>query len=345
MVIRLVLLLLSAFAVSHGASAHEVYVLPPSVVAEAIREPAFSETSVIESHMDAFVFWAFIAILVVVGVFLISITRSVEDALDPFLVRLPRYAPLIGRVTLALSFLAAAYFGALFGPELPLADSFGAYALIVRALLVLVGLMLLAGWYVRVAALGGLALFLAETAVHGTYLLTYTNYLGELLLLLILGAHAVGVHGERDDERTHAWLRAAKARLVPLAFPLLRVGFGVALIYASLYAKVIHNQLALAVTVAYPDIAPFFGFSPDFLVLGAAIIEVLIGLFFVIGFEIRFTALFLLFWLSLSLWYFGEVVWPHLILIGIPLAFICYGYDRYSVEGALMKHSGREPVL
>jgi hypothetical protein len=116
-------------------------------------------------------------------------------------------------------------------------------------------------------------------------------------------------------------------------------------IYASLYAKIIHNQLAVAVTYTYPDIVGFFGFESHFLVLGAALIEVCIGLFFILGIEIRFALLFLLFWLSLSLSYFGEAVWPHFILIGIPTAFILYGYDRYSLEGRFFKKDGREPVL
>jgi hypothetical protein len=81
------------------------------------------------------------------------------------------------------------------------------------------------------------------------------------------------------------------------------------------------------------------------LVLGAALIELLIGTFYVLGIEIRWTSIFLLFWLSLSLWYFGEAVWPHIILIGIPIAFILHGYDRYSLEGWFFKKRRLEPVL
>jgi len=175
---------------------------------------------------------------------------------------------------------------------------------------------------------------------------TYLNYLGEIILLLILGSHRIGVHTKKHDAReTNHFLQRLKERFAPYAFLTLRIAFGTSLIYASLYAKVFHNQLALAVADAYPSLVHFFGLEPHFLVLGAAIIEILIGTFFILGIEIRFTALFLLFWLSLSLWYFGEVVWPHIILIGIPIAFICYGYDAYSLEGRIFKRNGREPVL
>jgi hypothetical protein len=129
-----------------------------------------------------------------------------------------------------------------------------------------------------------------------------------------------------------------------------RVTFGTSLLYASLYAKILHNNLALQVAslplAGHPfALAHYLGFEPHFLVLGAAIVEIVIALFFIFGIEIRWTSLFLLFWLTLSLLYFGEVVWPHLILIGIPLAFLCWGYDEYSLEGRYFKRDGLEPIL
>ncbi|MES2225265.1 MAG: hypothetical protein V4480_00460 [Patescibacteria group bacterium] len=328
------------------ASAHEVYVLPPDVVRTAVATPSFSEIQVALSNINLFVFWAFIAVLVIFIVFFVSISRTLESWLDPWLAKLPPYAPAISRVTIGLSLLAASYNAALFGPELPLSGTFGPYATLVALILAICGCLLVIGMYTRVAALAGLILFVIEAAQHGSYLLTYTNYLGELLILLVLGAHTVAVHHRGYDARRlpRALLRL-KEQLMPCTFAFLRVAFGISLIYASLYAKVIHNNLALDVTVAYPSLVAFFGFEPHFLVLGAAIIELLIGTFFILGIEIRFTALFVLFWLSLSLSYFGEAVWPHIVLIGIPVAFIFYGYDKYSLEGRFFKRRGREPVL
>lgn len=328
------------------AKAHEVYVLPPDVVAHAIASPSFSEWNVILTNMNQFLLWGFIAGLVIFIVFFVSISRTLEKLLDPLLAKLPPYAPAISRITIGLSFLAAAYFSALFGPELPLIDTFGSYVPLVRLLLVLIGLCLIAGYYTRTVALIAFALFVIEVLHHGTYLLTYTNYAAELVILLILGAHTIAIHHKGHEQRVSpAWLLTLKRTLTPYAFLILRVGFGISLIFASVYAKIVHDNLALAVTQAYPAVALFFGFEPHFLVLGAAIIEILIGTFFILGIEIRFTSLFLLFWLSLSLWYFKEAVWPHLILIGIPVAFIFYGYDKYSLEGWLFKRNGREPVL
>ena len=340
------LALLSALAAPALASAHEVYVLPTATTKQALLAPAFSEWQVIFQNLDQFMLWGFIAALVIFVVFFVSVSRKLERLLDPLLAKLPPYAPLIGRVTIGLSFLAAAYYQALFGPELPLASTFGLYSSFVTSLLVGIGLMFIIGFYVRIAALAALALLGVEIAAHGTYMLTYANYLGELILTLILGAHVLAFHAKEDDERTAPkWFLRLKRKLAPYSFFILRVAFGISLLYASLYAKIIHNNLALSVATAYPAVVHFFGFEPHFLVLGAGIIEILIATFFILGIEIRFTALFLLFWLSLSLWYFGEVVWPHLILIGLPISFFFYGYDAYTLEGRFFKKGGREPVL
>lgn len=340
-----VLAMLSAL-VPFAVSAHEVYVLPATVVERAINAPSFSEWQIILTNLNQFMLWAFIAALVIFFVFFISVSRTLENLFDPLLAKLSPYAPVVSRITISLSFLAGAYYSSLCGPELPIAATFGPYASVVRTLLVVIGLMLLFGWYTRVAALAALVLFSAEIAAHRVYMFTYTNYFGEILILLILGAHALGFHGKDTDlKRLPAWLLRIKHSLVPYSFLILRVAFGTSLLYASLYAKVIHNNLALEVTHYYPSLVHFFGFEPHFLVLGAGILEVVVGLFFILGIEIRFTSLFVLFWLSLSLWYFGEAVWPHIILIGIPIAYIFYGYDKYSVEGYFFKRGKRQPIL
>ena len=324
------------------ASAHEVYVLTPGEIQSDLLMPSFSEWHVIFSNMNEFMFWGFVAFLLVTTVFCISIFRPFERALMPTFARLRPYAAPIARITVGISFLAAAYYGATYGPELPIAATFGSYAIVIRILLVCMGLLIISGFYVRVAALVALALFSIAVYYHGIYMFTYTNYLGEIVALLILGVH-------RGQQR-HSEESALAKFFAPYSFALLRVAFGISLLYAAFYAKILHNNLALQVA-SLPlaghtyGVAHYLGFEPHFLVLGAAIVEVVIAVFFMLGIEIRWTSIFLLFWLSLSLGYFGEVVWPHVILIGIPIAFICYGYDKYSLEGYFLKDGAREPVL
>ena len=338
--------------------AHEAYVLTPAEVQSGIQIPAFNGITTAFSNLSEFVLWGFIAVLVIGIVFFISIIQPLERLLNPLLARGRRYAAATARITVGISFLAAAYYGAAYGPELPLAVTFGAAAGAIKILLVVMGTLLIIGLYARIVAFAALVLFGYAVYSHGAYMLTYASYLGEILVLLILGSHH-GAHPRTTEALARArrhllglanWVEPLAKKLAPYSFALLRICFGISLLYASLYAKILHNNLALQVA-SLPlaghahSLAYAFGFEPHFLVLGAAIIEILIALFFILGIEIRFTSLFLLFWLSLSLWYFGEVVWPHVILIGIPIAFILYGYDRYSLEGRFFKRGSREPVL
>jgi uncharacterized membrane protein YphA (DoxX/SURF4 family) len=342
---------LAALTLPLLALAHEVYVLQANQITTDLTNPPFNMAAVAMQNASQFLFWTFIAVLTVLLVFLISIIRPLERFLNPYLVRAKKYAPAVARITVGIGFIAASYYQASFGPELPLSTSFGAYAHLVDIVLAVIGTLMVIGWWARAAAVAALILFGISSYLHGWYLLTYTNYLGEIIVLLLIGSHRISVHSFTGwHERFHHSFHFLADKIKHLAFPILRVCFGISLIYASVYAKVLHNNLALQVASLplaghpYP-LAHYFGLEPHFLVLGAAIIELVIGLFFLLGIEIRFTSLFLLFWLALSLWYFGEVVWPHIILIGIPIAFILHGYDRYSLEGRFFKKGSREPVF
>lgn len=315
------------FSIFGIVSAHEVYVLSPAEITQAIHMPPFDMLAVVEQNLHLFTFWAFISILVVFVVFFSSISRFLERKLDPFFTRIKKYAPAICRVTVGLSFLAAAYYQASYGPELPLAPAYGIYTPIATIILIVIGLLIIFNIWTKWAAAVALSMFAYAVYRNNWYMLTYTNYLGEIIVLL-LGIEV---------------LDSAK-KLSKYGFLIIRVCFGVSLIFASAYAKVIYNNLGLFTVEKY-HLDTILGFEPHFLVLGAAIIEILIGTFIILGIEIRFASAFFLFWLTLSLFFFGEVVWPHIILIGIPIALICYGYDKYSIEGYFFKKDGREPVL
>jgi len=332
------------------ASAHEVYVLTPQEIAAATAAPAFNMWAVFLSNQYQFYFWALIAAITVFIVFGVSLVRPLERLIDPLIGRGRRFAPAIARITVGVSFIAAAYYQATYGPELPLAPTYGALAPLITALLLAMGACIILGIWTRIAALAALLLFAFSAYVHGSYMLTYTNYLGEILVLLLIGAHHGSVEGPVSRLKIRNAFDALARRLAPYSFAIIRVAFGISLLYASVYAKVIHNNLALDVATLplaghSGSIAQAFGLEPHFLVLGAAIVEAVVATFFMLGIEIRFTSIFLEFWLSLSLWYFGETVWPHVILIGIPLAFILYGYDKYSIEGYFFRKQPLEPWL
>ena len=332
-----------------AASAHEVYVLSPEQITYALGIAPFNMVQVALDNLHQFIFWGFIVFVVISTVFCISIFRRVEQFIDPIFNHGKRYAHTICRITVGLGLLAGAYYQATYGPELPLAAVYGVLTPLITAVIVTIGILMLLGIWVRPAAFAALCLFGVAVYFRGAYMLTYTNYFGEFLVLLLLGAHHARTPSSRASKVTLAWHRIGRA-VSPYSFAIIRICFGMSLLYAALYAKILHNNLALMVA-SLPlaghqyAVAYYLGFEPHFLVLGAALVELIISAFFIFGIEIRWTSLFLEFWLSLSLVFFGESVWPHLILIGIPIALFLHGYDRWSLEGRFFKSGRLEPVL
>lgn len=322
---RFVLLVLVAacalLAPAANVLAHEVYVLTPDTIARALSTDSPNPFDAFSTNRFQFFLWGFIAFVVVSTVFFASITHRLELFFEPYLTRLRPWATTVARLTLGACLLLSAYFGALFGPELPLSD-FGGWGVLLQLALFVSGALILFNVYVREGALLALGVFAAGAFMYGWYALTYLNYLGEILLALFL----------------------LRPQLERYGFLLVRVTFGASVIVAALYAKLMYSNLALATIEEY-HLTNFFHFDPLFIVLGACIIEILIGIFIMVGFEIRHTALFFLFWIFLSIGYFGESVWPHLILIGVNVALFMYGYDELTVEGKLFNRGPLQPFL
>jgi uncharacterized membrane protein YphA (DoxX/SURF4 family) len=313
------------------------------MITQAEGMPPFDMLAYVKSNLTEFIFWAFVSILSVFCIFFISILRFLERWIDPFFIKLRPYAPFVARVTVGLSFLAAAYYQASYGPELPLINTYGSLTAAITVVLVIIGILTIIGLYVRIAAFVALIMYSVAVYFHGWYMLTYINYMGEIIVLFILGAHNLSLDhylSRNKPVRTNKIMEF----IAPKSFAILRVCFGISLMYASIYAKIIYNNLGLFTVEKY-HLDKILGFEPHFLVLGAAIVEIVIGTFVILGIEIRFTALFFEFWLMQSLFFFGEVVWPHIILIGIPVALVMYGYDTYSVEGYLFRKKKYQPVL
>lgn len=345
---RKLLFLTSALVVAPTlALAHEVYVLPKEVVAHALTMPSLQMFDIIHANAGSFFFWMFISVWAIFTILSISLTKPVERYLLPLLTRLKPHAALVARITLGSAITASGFFAAMFGPELAFGDFLSpSMASLVADVLIVSGTLITAGLFTRIVALVLAVLYFIMWAHYGVYMLTYANYLGEILLTLIIGNSSYAL-----DRYFHHLYPHTIHRLVEWlehhAFFILRVCFGVSLIFASMYAKFIYAQLALETVIRY-NLTDYFPFEPSFIVLGAFCIELLLGLFFILGFEVRFASLFLLFWLTLSLLYFGEAVWPHIILAGCAIAIFMHGYDDYTVEFGLMRRRYKwlkEPVF
>ena len=326
------------------ASAHEVYVLDEAAIEAAMATTSPDPFSAYFGNEYQFFFWGLVSFVAVSTILAASAFRLFEPTIGPLLMRLKRYARFIVRLTAGATLLTFGYYGVLYGPELPLPEIFGAWTPTVQTLLICLGIALILGAYTRIAALVALGVYIAASLVLGAYVLTYASHFGAYLLLLILGGGEWSLAALWRFARSPEWLRVKSRQLRALAFPIMRVAFGVGIMYAAVYAKYIHSELALAVVAKY-GLTDYFPFDPLFIVLGALIVEFLAGLMIVLGVEIRWTALFLVFWLTMGHLFMHEEWWVHLVLYGLGLAIVCHGYDRYSLEGKYLKRKEWEPVL
>lgn len=329
------------------AFAHEVYVLNKTDITRDIINSSPNPFSDVVQEPYLFSLSGLLGVIIVFLVFFISTLKKVEKLCDPFLLRIKKYAPVVARVTLGICLALSAFHGALFGPEIPF-ESFanGQYVILMKAILYGIGILLTLGILVRISSLIAITLYLYAITHYGIYMLTYANYLGEMLLSLILGAGPYSVETLLLSKKRITGGLASRFTYFAekYSFFTLRVLFGLAIFYASYYAKYIHSNLAIDTVTQY-HLTDYFRFDPLFVVLGAFIVEAIIGIFFIIGFEVRFTALVFLAFISVSLFYFGEAVWPHMVLIGINIVIILHGYDEFTIENKLFRRKKREPIL
>lgn len=325
-------------------SAHEVYVLDAATVARALSAESVNPFTAYRGNEYEFYFWALVSLIVLSTILCVSVFRVFENALIPLFHCLKPLALPFVRLTVGISLISFGLYDALFGPELSFTAIFGTFSGAARALFVISGISILLGIAARSIALALIALYAYLFLVFGFYPLTYTDHLGSFLLLLILGSGAYSLGERYNFLHLPRTLRSFLHRFSHLAFPLMRMCFGFGVMFAAIYAKFVHSELALQVVLQY-DLTRYFPFEPMFVVLGAFIIEFLAGLMMLLGIAVRWTGLFLIFWLTLSLLYFQEAVWPHVVLFGLGFALFAHGYDRYSLEGLFLKRRGGEPIL
>jgi len=342
LVIILALLFIVNFVYFTNVSAHEVYVLNSAEIAHDVAQPPLNLFAVALSHEALFFTSTLLGLLLIITILGISLSRGLERLLDPILFKIKPYAAHIAQITVGSALFASAYYGALFGVELPLVQLFGHYTPFVTGILYVASASLLLGIYPR---FGGLCLGVIYIAAifsgPGVYMLSYLTYFAEGGLILFFGA-AYSLVGNISPLKPQPskFYTALKNR----SSFILRMCFSSSLIYAAFYAKLIHGTLALDTVNKY-HLTNYFHFAPLFIVLGAFMIEIFIAIFYLIGFEIRFTSLFFLTFLTMSLIFFGEAVWPHIILIGTAIGLFVHGYDEYTIEHSWYKKGKREPVL
>ncbi len=325
------------------ASAHEVYVLSREEVTRDVKMHALNFAETINSEKLTFLISGAIMFLLVLLVLKISVSSKLQNRLYPFFASLKPYAGYVVQITIGLSLFASVYFESLFGPELSITKLFGEYSTLAEVFLYISSVSILFGIYPRIGALIATVVYMyVALAMKGDYMFSYLTYLGEALIILFLGGSykILEINSEISSSKIRELLYSIKKR----KYLIITKFLGISQVYSAYYAKFIHGALALD-TVSKYNLASYFLFEPMFIVLGAFLTEVMIGIFYIIGFEIRFISIVFLIFLTLSMNFFGEAVWPHIILIGTAIAMLMHGYDEFTILKHWYTKGEKEPVL
>ncbi len=300
-------------------SAHEAYVLPKDFFWQGIAKPADPRAfaALGNAHNLAIILEITAGVLLLLILNFLFRRSALGIRLNKFFERFSAFGPVFVRVAIAAAFFFGAKSGAFLGPELSLAQM--PFAEVLRWSLYLASAMIFAGFFTELAAFIGLAVFTLGFFSFGAYLATYLNYLGELIVLALFGMRRFSL-----DAIIFGPLKKWRAKWQRYETTIVRVFYGLALVYAGITVKFLHPELTLRVINDWHLTQFHWLFPSDALlvVLGAGLAEAAIGLFIIIGFEMRMTVLISLFYITLSLLFFRELVWPHILLYGISLNLI-----------------------
>ncbi len=314
------------------ASAHEVYVLTPGQVDDGLLSKGLNVFDALKNPENARTF-IIISILVCIA-FLINFFfrhSKIGGSVRKFLEKGHIFGPIFVRLAISASFFYSATTWSFLGPEHSLHDF--PYDEVIRIILYVLSAMFLFGIFTEVAALVGLGIFAMALFLYQWQMLAYFNYFGEFIVLILFGLRIFSF--DRlffGKAKRLQFLEKYKTTIV-------RVCYGIALAFASIYIKFMHPALPLAVVNDY-NLTQFhwlFPHDPLLVVLGAAISELAIAICIIIGFELRFVVLISLFYLTLSLLFFKEAVWPHFLLYGISFNLI-FDKEVFTVDNLIDRY-------
>jgi len=301
------------------ASAHEVYVLPHGEVAKDLAIPAFNVFDALKNQQDLHLTIIITACVTFVMLLNFIFRHSpLGDRVRKIFEKGEGWGTHFVRLAVAISLFYSAYTWSFLGPELSL--HIFPFASIVRTALFVVSFLFFFNIATEAAALVALVIFGLAVYKYDWYMFTYFNYFAEILVLLFI-----------TSRKSYFWEKYRSA--------IIRIGYGVALGYAAIYVKFLHPWLTLDVVNDY-NLTRFhllFPHDPLLVVLGAGLAELAIATFIFLGFELRLTVLISLFYITLSVLFFREQVWPHLILYGISFD-ILFSKETFSLDNFFDKY-------
>lgn len=261
-----------------------------------------------------------------------------------------RFVPWMLRLSLGLPLVGAGFTGFLFTPVVETG---------LRVPLVLVGFLLLLGLATRAAAIAGLVGWLAALVLRGPELLLAAEYVPGLLAVALLGPGRPSAddllaslasdpttlyHRLDPVYRLAERVQAGLEPLLAFAPVIVRVGLGIAFVYFGVVEKLADPgpALALAYELGLPGLLPV---GAGMWVLGAGLVETLVGVLLVLGAFTRAASATAFAVLTVTLFALpNDPVLPHVTLFGLTSVVFTLGAGPLSVDARLASTRGSPPA-
>lgn len=306
--------------------AHEVYVLDQKSIHTDEHNHSVNIFHAVHDGRSLMLF--LVSALIILGIFGLALwlkSKPYWKQLGSRIDKATIIAPDIIRIAFGASLLFSASHGALYGPELPLHSIVAGK--VVLALLWVSGTALVLGLWSRIWATLMAGVWLWALVTKGVYMLTYSNYLGEALAILLLPYQRMSI----DTFITSKDKIKNRMQHARYSMPVARLLFGFSLLYTAISVKFMDTALSLDVVNQY-HLTRFFPFAPLFVVLGAGLIELAVSLLYMAGLLQRFTTVIFLGFMGASLLFFKESVWPHYLLIALAIGIFLHEPDKWAVD-------------
>lgn len=319
--------LLSFLNLCSTVYAHEAYVLTADTFQKGLLHVTKNPFAPLfdNSHIKIFII-IFCAVAMSYLLIILWSRTSLSKKLDEKVRKLNFFGPLIIRLAISASLFYGAQINAIWGPELSLSSVSGGF--VIRFALFAVSLLILSGLFTEFAGLVLFLIFIYVSLFFKLYMITYANYFGEIIVLMLFGSRFLSL--DKLLFGKSLWIKKLE-KYAYLEIPIVRVLYGIALMYAGYTIKFVHQGLTIDVYNQY-HLNDFFHSTAAFIAAGAGLSEITIGFFIFIGFIMRFTIIISLVFITLSILYFREMLWPHLMLYGISISLLINSADRFTMD-------------
>ncbi len=313
--------------------AHENYVLTKEQINGGVKDFSINVFSTLSNPGNLK-----IALLVGLGSFVVIVlyfffqhSRS-GIWLDGQLNKLEGAGHVVLRLALAASFIFSAHTLSYLGPEISVFSLPG--GTIIRLLLYILGFALILGIFTELVSIISLGILLLATYVYKDYMLTYFNYFGEFIALIIFGSRIFSL------DRLFFGVSKLQQKYKKYEIAIIRTTYGISILYPAISIKLLHPIIIVDIVNQY-NLTQFhwlFPRDPVLISLGSGLAQVAVGIAIIAGFQTRLNSLVTFSLMILSVIFFKEAVWPHYILLALALYLVINNGGEFSLDAKIRNY-------